>query len=83
MPRGKYVIPFSELRMTDVGSVGGKNASLGAMLSQLMPEGIRSPAGFATTADAFRNFLRAAGLVERINERLEPLDVDDVSRRPW
>jgi pyruvate,water dikinase len=78
MQRGRYVIPFSELRMTDVGSVGGKNASLGEMLSQLAHEGIRVPDGFATTADAFRDFLRGAGLVERINARLEALDVDDV-----
>jgi pyruvate,water dikinase len=78
MQRGRYVIPFSELRMTDVGSVGGKNASLGEMLSQLTEEGIRVPDGFATTADAFRDFLRAAGLVERINARLDALDVDDV-----
>ena len=78
MQRGRYVIPFSELRMTDVGSVGGKNASLGEMLSQLTEEGIRVPDGFATTAEAFRDFLHRAGLVERINARLETLDVDDV-----
>ncbi len=78
MQRGRYVIPFSELRMTDVASVGGKNASLGEMLSQLAQEGIRVPDGFATTADAFRRFLRGAGLVERINARLDALDVDDV-----
>jgi len=78
MQRGRYVIPFSELRMTDVSSVGGKNASLGEMLSQLTEEGIRVPDGFATTADAFREFLRGAGLVEKINARLDALDVDDV-----
>jgi pyruvate,water dikinase len=78
MQRGRYVIAFSDLRMTDVGSVGGKNASLGEMLSQLADEGIRVPIGFATTADAFRDLLRGAGLVERINGRLERLDVDDV-----
>ena len=78
MQRGRYVLPFSELRMTDVGSVGGKNASLGEMLSQLTEEGIRVPDGFATTADAYREFLQAAGLVEKINARLDALDVDDV-----
>jgi pyruvate,water dikinase len=78
MQRGKYVFPFSELRMTDVASVGGKNASLGEMLSQLTEEGIRVPDGFATTAEAFRDFLRGAGLVERINTRLGGLDVNDV-----
>ena len=53
MQRGKYVIPFSQLRMTDVESVGGKNASLGEMLSQLSAAGVRVPDGFATTAEAF------------------------------
>jgi pyruvate,water dikinase len=78
MQRGRYVIPFSSLRMADVASVGGKNASLGEMLSQLTEEDIRVPDGFATTAEAFRDFLRGAGLVERINSRLERLNVDDV-----
>ncbi len=78
MQRGRYVIPFSELRMTDVGSVGGKNASLGEMLSQLAEEGIRVPDGFATNADAFREFLRSAGLADRINAVLGALDIDDV-----
>ena len=57
MQRGKYVIPFSQLRMTDVESVGGKNASLGEMLSQLSAAGVRVPDGFATTAEAFRLLL--------------------------
>jgi pyruvate, water dikinase len=78
MKRGKYVIPFSELRMTDVPSVGGKNASLGEMLSQLAAEGIRVPDGFATTADAYREFLARDGLADRINATLDALDVDDV-----
>ena len=70
MQRGKYVIPFSQLRMTDVESVGGKNASLGEMLSQLSAAGVRVPDGFATTADAFRVFLRHENLRERIAQRL-------------
>lgn len=78
MQRGKYVIPFSQLRMTDVETVGGKNASLGEMLSQLSGRGIRVPDGFATTADAFRAFLHAGDLEQRIDERLARLDVDDV-----
>jgi len=78
MQRGRYVVPFSQLRMTDVDSVGGKNASLGEMLSQLSDAGIRVPDGFATTAEAFRVFLDAGGLRERIAERLRALDVDDV-----
>jgi len=78
MQRGKYVVPFSQLRMTDVESVGGKNASLGEMLSQLADQGIRVPDGFATTAEAFRSFLQGSGLTARINARLAALDVDDV-----
>ena len=78
MHRGKYVIPFNGLRMTDVEQVGGKNASLGEMLSQLSEEGIRVPDGFATTAEAFRQFLRINGLESRIHERLSRLDVGNV-----
>ncbi len=78
MQRGRYVVPFSQLRMTDVESVGGKNASLGEMLSQLTDEGIRVPDGFATTAEAFRGFLKASDLAARINAKLSALDVDDV-----
>ena len=55
---GRYVVPFEDLRMTDVESVGGKNASLGEMISQLSATGVRVPGGFATTAFAFREFLR-------------------------
>ena len=75
---GQYVVPFESLRMTDVESVGGKNASLGEMISQLSGAGVRVPGGFATTAFAFREFLSASGLTARINARLETLDVDDV-----
>lgn len=64
--------------MTDVDRVGGKNASLGELLSQLTEAGIRVPDGFATTAEAFRIFLKESGLEERIHARLETLDVDDV-----
>ena len=78
MQRGKYVVPFSQLRMTDVESVGGKNASLGEMLSQLSGSGVRVPDGFATTAEAFREFLAASGLDRRIADRLASLDIDDV-----
>lgn len=78
MQRGRHVIPFSHLRMTDVETVGGKNASLGEMLSQLTEEGIRVPDGFATTAEAFRLFLRESRLEQRIHARLSALDVEDV-----
>jgi pyruvate, water dikinase len=71
------VVPFELLRMTDVESVGGKNASLGEMISQL-PSGVRVPTGFATTAHAFRQFLAHGGLTERINARLDALDTEDV-----
>jgi pyruvate,water dikinase len=72
------VVPFEQLRMTDVEAVGGKNASLGEMISQLSASGVRVPGGFATTAHAFRLFLRAGGLEERIQARLAALNVDDV-----
>jgi pyruvate, water dikinase len=72
------VVPFDQLRMTDVEVVGGKNASLGEMISQLSNKGVRVPGGFATTAHAFREFLRHNSLTERIRERLARLDVDDV-----
>jgi len=65
--------------MTDVDQVGGKNASLGEMISQLASAGIRVPGGFATTAFAFREFLAQDNLAARIEERLANLDVDDVT----
>jgi pyruvate, water dikinase len=71
------VVPFENLRMSDVEAVGGKNASLGEMISQL-PGGVRVPTGFATTAHAFRQFLSHDGLAQRINARLAALDMDDV-----
>ncbi len=78
MVQGRYVFPFSQLRMTDVDRVGGKNASLGELLSQLTSAGIRVPDGFATTAEAFRLFIKESGLEERIAKRLAGLDVEDV-----
>jgi pyruvate, water dikinase len=73
-----YVLPFEELRMTDVESVGGKNASLGEMISQLASAGVRVPTGFATTSLAFRDFLAHNTLTERIQQRLVNLNIDDV-----
>jgi pyruvate,water dikinase len=72
------VAPFEHLRMTDVESVGGKNASLGEMISQLAASGVRVPGGFATTAHAFRLFLQHDGLAARIEARLAALNTDDV-----
>ena len=74
----RWVVPFEELRMTDVDTVGGKNASLGEMISQLSAAGVQVPGGFATTAAAFRAFLDHGGLRQRINDRLSALNVDDV-----
>ena len=71
------VVPFENLRMTDVEAVGGKNASLGEMISQL-PQGVRVPTGFATTAHAFRDFLAYGGLADRISQKLAALDTEDV-----
>ncbi len=71
------VVPFEKLRMTDVDSVGGKNASLGEMISHL-PNGVKVPTGFATTAHAFREFLAFDDLSGRINASLNGLDTDDV-----
>ncbi|HNI76891.1 MAG TPA: phosphoenolpyruvate synthase, partial [Giesbergeria sp.] len=71
------VVPFENLRMTDVEAVGGKNASLGEMISQL-PQGVRVPTGFATTAHAFREFLAYDGLADKISAKLAALDTEDV-----
>jgi pyruvate,water dikinase len=69
---------FSDLGLTDLDQVGGKNASLGEMIGNLVSAGVRVPDGFATTAEAFRRF--AATIEERINSELAALDVDDVRR---
>jgi pyruvate,water dikinase len=69
---------LKDLRMTDLARVGGKNASLGEMIGALSGAGIRVPGGFATTADAFREFLQAGGLEQRIAKRIAGLDSADV-----
>jgi len=73
-----YVLPFEELRVGDVESVGGKNSSLGEMISQLASVGVQVPTGFATTSLAFRDFLQHNQLDRKISERLVQLNVDDV-----
>ena len=75
----ELVVPFDRLRMSDVDQVGGKNASLGEMIGELAGKGVRVPGGFATTAHAFREFLRAGRLDQRIAARLERLDVNDIA----
>lgn len=75
----EYVVPLEQLCMEDVGRVGGKNASLGEMLQNLAPLGVAVPSGFATTADAYREFLAHDGLQDQINDLLRDLDVDDVT----
>ena len=75
----QYVAWFRDLRMTDVNEVGGKNASLGEMISQLAQSGVRVPGGFATTAFAFREFLKHNNLEERIETVLSTLDIEDVN----
>ena len=75
-----YVIPFEQLTMRDVETVGGKNASLGEMIGALARLGVQVPGGFATTAHAYREFLEQGGLQARISAELTELDVDDVAR---
>jgi pyruvate,water dikinase len=79
MSESLLIRDLATLRMSDVASVGGKNASLGEMISQLGAAGVRVPGGFATTARAYREFLSQGGLDARIAGRLAALDVDDVA----
>ena len=75
-----YVIPFSNLGIKDIDMVGGKNASLGEMISNLHASGIRVPNGFATTAKAFNEFLIYNDLVEKIDQKLKNLDVENIPK---
>ncbi|HXW11056.1 MAG TPA: phosphoenolpyruvate synthase, partial [Steroidobacteraceae bacterium] len=75
-----YTLPFSRLGRNDVADVGGKNSSLGEMISNLAALGVTVPDGFATTADAYREFLAHEGLADRIKQELDALDVDDVAK---
>jgi len=74
-----YVLWYQELGMGDVGRVGGKNASLGEMISNLSNAGVQVPGGFATTAYAFNEFLEQSGLEKRIHDVLDELNVEDVN----
>ena len=75
-----YTLPFDKLGRHDVGEVGGKNSSLGEMIANLAALGVSVPDGFATTADAYRDFLAHGGLADRIAAELASLDVDDVAK---
>lgn len=74
-----YVIPFQSLGLNDISKVGGKNASLGEMIANLSSSGVQVPGGFATTAQAYRDFLAHGGLDKRIEALLEKLNVEDVT----
>ena len=74
----EYILWLKDLRMHDVDRVGGKNASLGELISQLSGAGVRVPGGFATTAAAYRDFLEQTGLRQRIEAELARLDSSDV-----
>ena len=75
-----YIIPFEQLKNKDVELVGGKNASIGEMISGLANLGVSVPGGFATTSHAYRDFLAQDGLDARIRDALADLDVEDVER---
>jgi pyruvate,water dikinase len=75
-----YVIPFEKIGIGDIAVVGGKNASIGEMLQGLTRVGVRVPGGFATTAEAYREFLAQGGLDKRIAGALQTLDVDDIEK---
>jgi pyruvate,water dikinase len=77
-PLSDLVLWLDQLRLSDLGKVGGKNASLGEMIGNLGKLGVSVPGGFATTADAFQQFIAQSGLADRIQARLATLDVDDV-----
>ena len=74
-----YILWFDQLGMEDINVVGGKNASLGEMISNLANMGVSVPGGFATTTHAYRDFLDHDGLHGRINTLLDSLDVSDIA----
>src|SRR5688500_2645764 len=77
-PMSDLVLWLDQLRLADLASVGGKNASLGEMIGELAQLGVSVPGGFATTAHAFRQFIEHEGLSKRIFDKLAMLDVDQV-----
>ena len=75
----QLILWFEDVGISDIPLVGGKNASLGEMIQQLIPKGVNVPSGFATTADAYRYFIESAGLETKLREILVDLDIEDVS----
>ena len=75
-----YTIPFERLGLADLDKVGGKNASIGEMIGSLAKLGVRVPGGFATTSQAYRDFLAQDDLAGRIAGALDGLDVDNVEK---
>lgn len=73
-----FTLKFEQVGIQDIPSVGGKNASLGELIQQLTPQGVRVPTGFATTADAYNTFIRAGGIAERMRSHLDTLDTEDI-----
>ena len=74
-----FILEFEQINIHDIPRVGGKNASLGEMIQQLVPQGVRVPTGFATTAYAYRYFIERAGLETQLRSHLTNLDIDDVT----
>ena len=72
------VLPLNEVGIADISKVGGKNASLGEMICQLEPKGVKVPTGFATTAYAYQHFIQAAGLETKLREIFADLNVEDI-----
>ena len=79
MPMTDYLIWFDKVGMGDIERVGGKNASLGQMISQLGPLGVHVPNGFATTAEAYRHFLSKNQLDKKIFDLLDSFDIDNIT----
>ncbi|SVE18730.1 uncharacterized protein METZ01_LOCUS471584, partial [marine metagenome] len=76
----ELIIPLDQVNMNDVSRVGGKNASLGEMISRLSSAGIQVPGGFATTSNAYQMFLAGSALPERINHLLDDLDAENLQQ---
>ena len=74
-----FILEFEQINIHDIPRVGGKNASLGEMIQQLSPQGVRVPTGFATTAYAYRYFIEQAGLETQLRSQLTNLDIEDVT----